>query len=98
MDQIVNWDISGAADAIRSKSISSTELTERMLKRIALVDPHLKAFTEVLNEKALEAAKAADIEIGQGNYRGPLHGIPIVIKALYDVKGVRTTSCSRVRQ
>ena len=98
MDDIANLDIAGAAKAITSKSLSSIELTEHMLRRIALVDPHLKAFVEVLADKARESARAADAEIGNGRHRGPLHGVPIAIKALYDVKGVRTTSCSKVRQ
>jgi len=98
MDDITNLDIEGAAKAITSKSLSSIELTEHMLRRITLVDPHLKAFVEVLADRARESARAADVEIGNGRYRGPLHGIPIAIKALYDVKGVRTTSCSKVRQ
>jgi aspartyl-tRNA(Asn)/glutamyl-tRNA(Gln) amidotransferase subunit A len=72
-------------------------LTERTLERIALIDPHLRAYVEVLAEAARASAKEADDEIGSGRYRGPLHGIPIAIKALYDVKGVRTTSCSKVR-
>jgi aspartyl-tRNA(Asn)/glutamyl-tRNA(Gln) amidotransferase subunit A len=91
-------DIAAAAKAIASKSLSCTELTERTLERIALVDPHLRAYVEVLTEDARASAMKADAEIRRGRYRGPLHGIPVAIKALYDVKGVRTTSCSRVRQ
>jgi aspartyl-tRNA(Asn)/glutamyl-tRNA(Gln) amidotransferase subunit A len=98
MDDIVALDIAGAAKAIASKSLSSAELTEHMLRRIALVDPHLKAYVEVRAEEARLSAKRADAEIASGKHRGPLHGIPIAIKALYDVKGVRTTSCSRVRE
>ena len=51
MDDIANPDIVGAAKAITSKSLSSIELTEHMLRRIALVDPHLKAFVEVLADR-----------------------------------------------
>jgi aspartyl-tRNA(Asn)/glutamyl-tRNA(Gln) amidotransferase subunit A len=98
MDDIAYLDIASAAKAIATKSLSSTELTERMLERIALVDPHLKAYVEVLSEDARAAANEADTEIGNGRYRGPLHGIPIAIKAIYDVRGVRTTSCSKVRE
>jgi aspartyl-tRNA(Asn)/glutamyl-tRNA(Gln) amidotransferase subunit A len=97
MDEIVHLDISGAAKALQSRALSSLELTEHMLKRITLVDPHLKAYVEVLAEQARASARNADAEIGGGRYRGPLHGIPIAIKALYDMKDVRTTSCSKVR-
>ena len=95
---IVNLDITSAAKAIIAKSISSLELTDQMLARIASVDPHLKAYERVLSEGARAAAKEADAEITSGRYRGLLHGIPIAIKAIYDVKGVKTTSGSKVRQ
>ena len=97
MDDIADLDIAGAAKALQSRTFSSLELTEHMLRRIALVDPHLKAFVEVLAEQARASAKKADADIGSGRYRGPLHGIPIAIKALYDTKDVRTNSCSKVR-
>ena len=98
MDDVVNLDSVGAAKAIRSRALSPVELTERMLERIALVDPYLKAYVEVLSDQARVAARIADAEIRCGRYRGPLHGIPISVKALYDVKGVRSTSCSKVRE
>jgi aspartyl-tRNA(Asn)/glutamyl-tRNA(Gln) amidotransferase subunit A len=95
---IVDLDIAGAAKAITAKSISSAELTEQALTRIASLDPYLKAYEQVLSADARAAAKEADAEIASGRYRGPLHGIPIAIKAIYDVKGVKTTSGSKVRQ
>jgi aspartyl-tRNA(Asn)/glutamyl-tRNA(Gln) amidotransferase subunit A len=98
MGDIVGLDITGAAEAIRSKALSSLELTQEMLRRITLVDPHLKAYVEVLADQAQTSARNADAEIGAGRYRGPLHGIPIAIKAIYDVKDVRATSCSKVRE
>jgi aspartyl-tRNA(Asn)/glutamyl-tRNA(Gln) amidotransferase subunit A len=95
---IVDLDIAGASKAILAKSISSAELTTQTLARIASINPHLKAYEQVLSEDAQAAAKAADAEIARGTYRGPLHGIPMAIKAIYDVKGVNTTSGSKVRQ
>src|SRR5262249_20742672 len=91
-------DVAGAANAILSKSLSPIDLTEQMLARISLVDPHLKAYVEVLSDEARASAKTADAEIRSGRYRGPLHGVPIAIKELYDVKGVRTRSGSKVRE
>ncbi|MET4220794.1 Asp-tRNA(Asn)/Glu-tRNA(Gln) amidotransferase A subunit family amidase [Bradyrhizobium sp. LB7.2] len=91
-------DVTGAAKAILSRSLSPIDLTEHMLERISLVDPHLKAFVEVLSDQARASAKQADAEIRNGQYRGPLHGIPIAIKELYDIAGVRTRSGSRVRE
>jgi aspartyl-tRNA(Asn)/glutamyl-tRNA(Gln) amidotransferase subunit A len=98
MDDIVSLDVAGAANAILSKSLSPIDLTEQMLDRISLVDPHLKAYVEVLSDVARASAKKADAEIRSGRYRGPLHGVPIAIKELYDVKGVRTRSGSKVRE
>jgi aspartyl-tRNA(Asn)/glutamyl-tRNA(Gln) amidotransferase subunit A len=98
MDDIASLDVAGAANAILSKSLSPIDLTEQMLERISLVDPHLKAYVEVLSDEARASAKKADAEIRSGRYRGPLHGVPIAIKELYDVKGVRTRSGSKVRE
>ena len=98
MDDIINRDIAGVAKAISSKALSPIDLTERILERISLVDPYLKAYVEVLSEQARGAAKEADAEIRDGRYRGPLHGVPIAVKALYDLKGVRASSGSKVRE
>lgn len=98
MSDIADLDITAAAAAISSGSLTSLDLTEWTLQRIAMVDTHLKAFIEVLADEARTSAEMADAEIRGGTYRGPLHGIPIAIKALYDVKGVRTTANSKVRQ
>ena len=98
MVDIADLDITAAAEAITSGSLSSADLTERTLARISLVDPHLKAYIEVLTDEARASSMGADAEIRKGKYRGPLHGIPIAIEALYDVKGVKTTSNSKVRK
>jgi len=98
MDNIDNLDVAGAANAILSKSLSPIDLTEQMLDRISLIDPYLKAYVEVLADEARASAKKADDEIRSGRYRGFLHGVPIAIKELYDIKGVRTSSGSKVRE
>ena len=91
-------DIAQAGAGISDNSFSSTALTEMMLARIAAIDPRLKSYVTILHDDALQAAAAADQEIASGKRRGPLHGIPIAIKDIYDTKGVRTTACSRVRE
>jgi len=68
-----------------------------MLHRIETIDPRLQAFVTVLADSALREATAAEHEILAGRHRGPLHGIPIAIKDVYDIEGVKTTSGSRVR-
>jgi aspartyl-tRNA(Asn)/glutamyl-tRNA(Gln) amidotransferase subunit A len=84
-----------AAEQIRDRKLSSSELTRTCLDRIDKLNPQLNAFITVLPEMALEQARDADVEIAAGNWRGPLHGIPIALKDLIDVAGVRTTAASR---
>ena len=90
--------IAEAGAGIRDHSFSSSALTKLMLDRIAVIDPKLRSYVTVLEDNALKEAAAADTEIASGRYRGPLHGIPIAIKDIFDTKGVKTTACSRVRE
>ena len=90
--------IAEAGAAIRDRSFSSAALTKMMMDRIAAIDPKLRSYVTVLEYDALKAAAAADTEIASGRHRGPLHGIPIAIKDIFDTKGVKTTACSRVRE
>ena len=91
-------DLDTAAMGIRKGSLSPVALTEAVLERIERLDSKLKVFVTLLGDEALDLAMAAEKAIRQGTIIGPLHGIPIGIKDLYDTKNVRTTSCSRVRQ
>ena len=85
------------AEKIRTKEVSPVEVTQSALARLEAVEPTLTAFVTVTPELALEQAKLAEKEIGDGNYRGPLHGIPLGVKDLYDTAGVKTTSSSAQR-
>jgi Asp-tRNA(Asn)/Glu-tRNA(Gln) amidotransferase A subunit family amidase len=84
------------ARRVRGREISPVDLTEQALGRIERRDPMLNAFQHVLAEHALEAARRAEREIAAGNYRGPLHGIPIAIKDLLAQRGFETTAGSRI--
>ncbi len=84
-----------AAAVIRDRKLSSYELTRLCLDRIEKLNPTLNAFITVTAELALDQARQADAELAAGNWRGPLHGIPIALKDLIDVAGVRTTAGSR---
>ena len=84
-----------AAEQIRSRKLSAVDLTRECLARIERMNPTLNAFITVTADLALEQAVRADAEILAGNWRGPLHGIPIALKDLIDVAGVRTTAGSR---
>lgn len=95
--QPYNLTATTAAEALRRREVSAVELTRSCLDRIAEVDDRVGAFVVVLADAALEAAEQADEELGDGRSRGPLHGIPVAVKDLYDIAGVPTTSSSAVR-
>ena len=90
--------ITGAARQIASRQLSPVELTEAILARIERLNPSVGAFITVTADQAMEAARAAEREIQQGRYRGPLHGIPVGVKDTYYTKGIRTTAASPVLQ
>jgi Asp-tRNAAsn/Glu-tRNAGln amidotransferase A subunit and related amidases len=83
--------ISEASDLLRQKKISPVELTSACLARIDQLNPTLNAFITVTHESAIAEARAAEAEIHRGNWRGPLHGIPIGLKDLIDTAGIKTT-------
>ncbi len=82
------------APLLREKKISPVELTHACLGKIEKLNPALNAFITVTTDSALAEARAAEDEIAHGNWRGPLHGVPIALKDLIDTAGVRTTAAS----
>ena len=84
--------------SLQSRSISSEAATERCLENIADRDRSINAFITVLADDARAQARAADQEIASGRYRGPLHGVPISLKDLIDLRGTPTSAASRVRR
>jgi len=85
-----------ASELLRTKKLSPVELAQACLARIEALNPELNAFITVTAEMALGQARAAEAEIQRGNWRGPLHGIPLAFKDLIDVAGVPTTAASAV--
>src|SRR3984957_7873120 len=83
------------APLLRQKKISPVELTQECLARIEKQNPALNAFITVTADSALAAARAAEAEITRGDWRGPLHGIPLALKDLIDTAAVRTTAGSK---
>jgi aspartyl-tRNA(Asn)/glutamyl-tRNA(Gln) amidotransferase subunit A len=82
---------------LRGGTISAAEVTEACLRRIEADNPRLNAFVLVMADEARKQARQADRELAAGLDRGPLHGVPISIKDLLDVRGTPTTAASRVR-
>jgi Asp-tRNA(Asn)/Glu-tRNA(Gln) amidotransferase A subunit family amidase len=79
------------APLIRSRAVSSTDLTKMYLSRMKRYSPKLLCLITLTEDLALQQAAAADLEIKAGKYRGPLHGIPFGVKDLFDTKGILTT-------
>ena len=85
-----------AASAIRDKRVSPVELAGAAISRIGRLDSTLRAFITVTADYAMMRARLAETELAGGRDRGPLHGIPIAVKDLFAMRGVRTTAGSRI--
>ncbi len=84
------------APLIQNKEVSPVEVTQVHLERIERTNDRYLAYLTVLKDEALAAARNAEQEIVRGRYRGLLHGIPIALKDLFAVKGVRLTCGSKI--
>ncbi|MFN8061260.1 MAG: amidase [Vicinamibacterales bacterium] len=98
MPDLHNLTIAEAAARLAARSLSSTDLTNACLDRIAQRDDELNAFITVMADIARAQAADADAAFARGESRGPLHGIPISLKDLIDFAGVPTTAASLVRR
>src|SRR5262245_33224912 len=81
---------------LRARKVSPVEIVDAHLARIDALNPALRAYIHVCHAEARAAARAAEIELGAGRDRGPLHGIPVAYKDIYDVRGMPTTAASRL--
>jgi len=90
--------ITEVAPRVAAGKLRSEKLTEDCLSKIEALNPKLNAFITVTAEDALARARQADQEIAGGRHLGPLHGIPISLKDLIDLKGTPTTAGSLVRK
>jgi aspartyl-tRNA(Asn)/glutamyl-tRNA(Gln) amidotransferase subunit A len=90
--------ISELTPRLRRREISPVEITRDCLARIEKLNPSLNAFITVMAESALAQARTAEAEIGRGEWRGALHGVPVALKDLVDTAGVLTTAASALNK
>ena len=88
--------LASAARLIRSKQLSPVELTRAVLERIESLNERMAIFITVTADHAIACAEGAEDAMARGVELGPLHGVPISLKDLFDTKGIRTTAGSRV--
>jgi amidase len=91
-DELHFLELTELARLLRRREVSAVEVTCAQLVRISNLDRDLASFVRVTPERALAAATAADAEIADGHYRGPLHGVPLGIKDLFWTEGVPTAA------
>ncbi|RTQ53354.1 amidase [Hymenobacter gummosus] len=90
-EELAFYSVRQLGELLRTRQISSEDLTRFFLARLRRYDAKLLCVTSLTEELALQQARAADAEIRRGRYRGPLHGIPYGLKDLFSVKGYKTT-------
>jgi aspartyl-tRNA(Asn)/glutamyl-tRNA(Gln) amidotransferase subunit A len=88
--------LAGLAARLARREVSPVEVTRAVLDRIGAHDGDLHAFITLTPEAALEAARTAEREIGAGDVRSPLHGVPLGVKDLFSTAGVPTTCGSAI--
>ena len=91
LDDLAFLPVTELAPLVRTKKVSSTDLTKMYLVRLKKYSPKLLNVITLTEDLALQQAAEADKEIRTGKYRGPLHGIPFGAKDLFDTKGIKTT-------
>jgi aspartyl-tRNA(Asn)/glutamyl-tRNA(Gln) amidotransferase subunit A len=96
MPELVWASLRDLARMIVTKEVSPVEVVRTYLERIAALDQRLRAYITVCAEGALEAARAAEATVSAGSPRGPLHGVPIALKDLFQTAAVRTTAGSKI--
>ena len=94
--ELTELTITQAAELIQQRKLSPVELVQACLRRIELLDGRLNCFITLTADSALSSARVAEAEIQRGEHRGPLHGIPVALKDLFETQGVRTTAGSKV--
>ena len=90
-DDLAFYTVRQLGELLRTRQVTSEELTTFFLARLKKYDPRLHCVITLTEDLALQQARQADLEIKAGKYRGPLHGIPFGVKDLFSAKGYKTT-------
>ena len=96
MSGAADLSVAEAASLLHSRELSPVDYVAAFLERIARHESDLNAFLQVFSDSSLADARAAEVEINEGRWRGPLHGVPIALKDLFDIVGEPTTAHSRI--
>jgi amidase len=91
-DDVCFLDLVEIGRRVQARQLSSVEVTQAVLDRIARLDARLKSYVTLTAELALTQAAHADTEIARGQIRGPLHGVPVAVKDLCHTKGIPTSA------
>ncbi len=91
-DALHYLELTELAARLKTRELSSLDVTRSQLDRIQSIDSELSSYVHVMAETAVSEAKAADAEMAHGKYRGPLHGVPLALKDLIWTKGVPTAA------
>ena len=91
LEEAAFWPVTRLSELVRSRQVSSLDLTRMYLERLKRYDPLLRCVITLAEDLALRLARRADQEIAAGRYRGPLHGIPWGVKDLAATRGYKTT-------
>ena len=91
LEDVAFWPLRNLGELLRTRQVTSLELTEMYLARLHRYNPILNNVVTFLDDYGRAEAKRADAEIAAGKYRGPLHGIPWGAKDIISVKGFKTT-------
>src|SRR5262245_30598325 len=96
--ELTTLTIAQAGDMLARREITATALTEAFLARIDAVDHKTASYLTVPADLARKAAGQADMDLSRGVRRGPLHGIPVALKDIYETEGIRTSGHSHLRK
>ncbi len=96
MSDLAGLSLTEAARRLHNREATAAELVDACLARVEQWEPHIQALVTVLGEQAIGRAEQADRELAGGRRRGPLHGVPVVVKDLIDVSGAPTEAGSEI--